>query len=429
MFRYLYRNLYFITKDLSKNIVKALLSSFGILFLISFLVFYFSFRDSVKDYIGKKIFGTMAINEIVIHPKPRAGREAFSPRTSKENTIRYWQARKIRSMKELTRVYSLVRMDYTTRVTVTMLGQTKERRLPLFGINRGFFKGEVKNWYSFKNRERLPVIFPQFAMQLLNSYAAQVGIPQFTPASLKGFPGVIKITTANENTNKEIRTEKHAVFHAMSSKIDFLGAVVPIEFITAFSRKHRMDSGKRKIGYSYVRMYARVKDIKTLPAVTAKLKKLGLRVESQSDISKKASRAMSIIDSMSIIIAAILLLLTVISIFNSYMVIVYNRSYDISLKRVIGVSKTRIFLTFMLEAALIGVIYGVIGYLLGSSLISYLSENLPRWVPALKGLHFAPADAGVFFSALAASVLVSTMSALVPAFFASNKNLFKSMGK
>ncbi len=429
MLRYIYRNLYFAAKDLSKNILKALLSSFGILFLISFMVFYFSFRDSVKDYIGQKIFGTMAINEIVIHPKPRAGREAFSPRTSKENTIRIWQAKKIRKMKELSHVYSLVRMDYTTRVTVTMLGQTKERRLPLFGINRGFFKGDVPNWKSFNHREPLPIIFPKFALQLLNSYAAQVGIPQFTTGSLRGFPGVIKITTANENTNNETRSQSHVVFHNMSSKIDFLGAIAPIEFITRFARKHRMDTGKARAGYSYVRMYAHVKDIKTLPAVTAKLKKMGLRVESQSDISKKASRAMSIIDGMSIIIAAILLLLTVISIFNSYMVIVYNRSYDISLKRVIGVSKTRIFLTFILEASMIGAIYGVGGCLIGVSLIKYLTENLPRWVPALKGLNFQPADMGILLSAVGASVLISTMSALIPAFFASNKNLFKTMGK
>ena len=215
----------------------------------------------------------------------------------------------------------------------------------------------------------------------------------------------------------------------MSKKIDFLGAIVPIEFIFNFSQKHRMDSGKPRTGYSYVRLYGRVRDIKDIPAVTARIKKLGLRVEGQGDISKKASRAMSIIDGMSIIIALILLLLTVISIFNSYMVIVYNRSYDISLKRVIGVSKTRIVLTFILEASLIGTIYGILGFIIGASLIQYLSDNLVRWIPALKGLSFNPAGLETFLYAVGASMLISALSALIPAFLASNQNLFKSMGK
>jgi len=429
MFRYIYRNLYFLSKDLSKNILKALLSSFGILFLISFMVFYLSFRDSVKDYIGKKIFGTMAINEIVIHPKPPPGREVFSPRTSKENTIRFWQAKKISRMKEFSRVYRLIRMDHTTWVNVTLLGQTKQRRFPLFGIEREFFKDELPQWKSFRHGERVPVIFPQFGLQLLNNYMAQVGYPQFTAKSLRGYTGLLKIITARDNTNNELIIEKNGFLHGMSKQIDFLGAMVPFEFITTFCRKHRMDSGKPRTGFSYVRMYARVKDIKTLPLVTAKIKKLGLRVQGQSDISSKASRAMSIIDGMSIIIALILLLLTVISIFNSYMVIVYNRSYDISLKRVIGVSKTRIVLTFLFEAALIGAIYGAAGFLIGASLIQYLSDNLEQWIPALKGLTFTGAGLHVFFSSVGASMLISSLSALIPAFLASNQNLFKTMGK
>jgi ABC-type lipoprotein release transport system permease subunit len=58
----------------------------------------------------------------------------------------------------------------------------------------------------------------------------------------------------------------------------------------------------------------------------------------------------------------IFLFLTVIAIFNSYLTIVYNRSYTFPLQRVIGVSKARIILTFVFEGAVKG--RAVIGALL-----------------------------------------------------------------
>src|SRR5574340_1222852 len=87
MIYYIIRNTRFILKDLTKNILKAMVSSFGILFLISFMVLYVSLRESVRQYIGEKLFGTLAIEEIVIDPKAPKGREVISTMASQENTI------------------------------------------------------------------------------------------------------------------------------------------------------------------------------------------------------------------------------------------------------------------------------------------------------------------------------------------------------
>jgi len=425
MFRYIVLNLTFYFKDLSKNILKALFSSFGILFLISFMVLYLSLRQSVKDYIGQKLFGTLDINEIVIHPKTKPGHDVFA---SKENTFTESLVESIRGMKEFSDVYSLTKINYTTRIRVGMFGYYQVQRVPVFGIDAGYFRNRNSRWKEFVNREPVPVIIPKIGLQLVNTYTAQMGLPQLTEQQLVGFAGSIIISTVNPQ-GKEMMHEIPGVLHSLSGEIDFPGIVVPSTFVFEFCRKHRMDEGYEVKGYSYIRMFARVKDIKTLPDTTRKLERMGLQVESQSAISQKTNKAMTILDGMFFLLGAVLGLLTIISIFNSYLVIVYNRSYDISLKRVIGVSKLRVIAGFVFEAAFIGAILGVVGYFAGSYLTHLLSSRIAEWIPALKGLELKPVKENLLAYSVVLSIVISSCSALIPAIFASNKNLFRTMGK
>jgi ABC-type antimicrobial peptide transport system permease subunit len=154
---------------------------------------------------------------------------------------------------------------------------------------------------------------------------------------------------------------------------------------------------------------------------------MGLEVQSQNDVAEKTNKAMSIIDTTSFAIVGILLLITVISIFNSYLNIVYTRTQKFSLQRVLGVSKLRIISGFVVEAVVVGLIYGLLGYYLGSTLVHYLTINIEELVPVLKGIVIQPIREGLLVQALLASMGFSALSALVPAVFASNINLFKAV--
>ncbi len=429
MFRYLSRNLKFTFKDMSKNILKALVSSFGILFLISFMVLYLSLRSSVKNYIGEKLFGTMAINEITINPLTSSGSETFSTIASKGNAIPPWKVVKIRGMKEFSRVFSLIRLNYETKIRAEFLGKKKNQHVPVYGIDTGFFRGKSRRWGEFRNSPTVPVILPRLSLALLNQFTSVRGLPQFNEKMLIGFPGTLQIVTTDYYADAEKKYQVPAKLHSFTSALNFTGILVPNTFITDFTRKHSSDTGRYKKGYSYVRLYARVKNIKQLPSITAKLRKLNLNVESEADISRKTNRALEIVDGLSILIVAVILLLTIIAIFNSYLIIVHNRSYGFSLKRVIGVSKIRIVFLFILEAAMIGALYGVIGFLIGNSLTGYMTANLSSWIPLLKGLTFKPAGADLLFKAVLLSVAVSSLSAFIPAVFASNMSLFKAVKK
>jgi len=425
MLFYIATNLRFLFKDISRNILKALFSSFGIIFLIAFLVIYISLRQSVSKYIGDTLFGSMDINEIIIHPKTGGGRDVI---VSGENSIKPGVVAQIRGTKDFSSVYTLIKLDYVTRIEASVIGQEQHIRIPIYGIEQGFFSNKNQRWQSFTNRIPLPIVIPKYGLQFLNSYLAQEGFPQFTEAALAGYPGMLNISVENSEGERQ-RFSTPAAIHSLSDAIDFPGLVVPSAFLINFAKTHRMDGGKPKDGITYVRIYAKVKDIKQLPKITDNLKKMGLRVESHSDISRKTNKAMAIIDAIFLFVGIVILALTVISIFNSYLVIAYNSGYEISLKRVIGLSKLHVIFSFVFEAALIGAILGIIGYFLGQYLISALSSRIAAWIPVLKDLIITKTESSYLHYAIMFSIVVSAASALVPAIFASNKNLFKTMAQ
>nr|HPJ39985.1 hypothetical protein [Spirochaetota bacterium] len=75
---YLLRNIIVEVRDFIKRMPRVFLSSFGILFLITVLVLFVSIRRTVTEYIEKRIFGKLQINELVVYPRSDGGQQTFS---------------------------------------------------------------------------------------------------------------------------------------------------------------------------------------------------------------------------------------------------------------------------------------------------------------------------------------------------------------
>ena len=145
------------------------------------------------------------------------------------------------------------------------------------------------------------------------------------------------------------------------------------------------------------------------------------------DIVSKTDKATSFIDWILALVMITILILTIIAIFNSYLSIIYYRGHSISIQRILGASKLRIVLTLIFEAATMGAIYGLLGYLLGSVLLDLLSENISQWIPILKGFDLKLGIENLLVLSVTVSMLVSSFSALIPAIFAANSNLFRAI--
>ena len=415
--------------DSIKNILKALLSSFGIFFLISFLVIYSTLRDSIKNYIEANLFGKLNINELVIYPYSEGKNRLFAHSVNLSKSVPPGMMQEIKGIPELFDVFPIIKLDYEVRIRGEMMGQARRIHMPVCGVDKQFFKGKDPQWQRFRNRTPVPIVAPKAFIDLLNNYFSVIDVPQMNEQTLRGLPLQIIVTTPVAGADKNNELSIDAEIHSFTDLFAFIGAVVPSDFILDFARKHRLDTGKPRKGYTTVMVYAKVKDVKQLPAVTRKIKALGLTVESQNDIAQKTNEMLRIFDQFSILIIGAFLILTIISIFNSCMNIVYNMSQKFSLKRILGVSKAEIIATFMVESSIVGLLYGVVGFYSGKLVLGYLSHRISAWIPVFKGIVIEKPGGELLYLALIFSVVISSVSAFLPALFAANVDLFKAVRK
>ncbi|MEJ5363269.1 MAG: hypothetical protein WHV26_14520, partial [Spirochaetota bacterium] len=162
MVQYIIRNAKLIIEEIVKNIWKALLSSFGIILLIAFLVLYLSLRDSVTNFVEKRLFGSLDINEIIIEPKAKTGEATLSYAI---NSIPAEKVKAIRKMNSVASVYTVTCINAATKIKIELLGKSRAPYVPICGISQQFIKDKVPGYKSFRyyTNEPVPVIAPQVA--------------------------------------------------------------------------------------------------------------------------------------------------------------------------------------------------------------------------------------------------------------------------
>ncbi len=416
----------FVIRDNLVNILRSFISSFGILFLVIFFVLYLTVRDSVTTYISGSLLDKLASDEIKILPGnvktiefvKKPGSNGISPDTMS----------RIRQIPELAEVNPISRIGLNLRVEVEMLGKSKMMFVPACGIDRQIIKNKVPGWRSFYNRKPVPLIIPRFTIDIINNYLAMDGLPSLSEQNLTGFPVKLKFRTGKRGSPDRREYPFDAQLHSFTDLLSFPGVILPNELLVEVAGQYRREAG-RSAGFEYIVAYAKVRNTDSLPQVVARLKKMGLGVESQKDITEKAQKTIRLIDGVFYAIMGVFFIVSAISIFNSYLTIVYIRSQKFSLKRVLGFSKARILLSFVIEAAFIGSVYGAAGYFAGNYIVSNAGQMLSKWVPALGYVTFQGRDIEVLFICMGLSSAVCAASAFIPAVFASNMNLFKAVRK
>ncbi len=423
--RYILQNIYFVTRDLLKRIPRVFLSSFGIIFLIAGVVLFSSFRKAVRDYMEQRIFGKLSINEIMITPVQTSGSLNLTATAVSSHAIDNRKVRSIQSMKNLGEVYPVMRLNYPSILSVGMFGRYMKTDILISGVPREFFRLTKSNWRKFRDSPDIPVIIPYFALDLYNNFAVVNGLPEMSEKMLTGFTMDLIIGSSSFSESRTQFRYRTRVF-GFTPRISSTGILVPLDFLHRFCRENSSSLGKSRPCNSCVMIIARVKDNRDIPSVVRKIKGMGLQVESQKDIADKTRKAVSFIDGAFLLVLIIVLALTVIAIFNSYLAMISSRMQEISLKRVIGESKFRIVIVFLLEALLAGLLYGLAGYYAGYLVINKLAYSLHQWIPLLKGLNLSMEFGPMLGWSMLLSSLVSIISAFIPALFASNLNLFSS---
>ncbi|HNV48051.1 MAG TPA: hypothetical protein PKJ16_13490 [Spirochaetota bacterium] len=437
MLAYVARNAVLIARTVLRRVPGALVSSFGIVFFIAFLIVFIALRTGVRDYLENRIFSRLNINEIRVTPKSKTTLINLNIFSAEKTRIPEGAARRIQRLEGVAKVHRVVRLDVPVTMTFGMFGALIKSDMLISGIDRDFFRGSKIPWRVPKDDEMVPVVVPYFALELYNNFANAAGTPEMGEKFILG--KTMELTFGKSfmfgsggllfgRSGPERRTViAQGQIVGFTSQLNTAGLVLPAEYIRALCRKNPDLARRPGECTSNMMLIVRVSDPRHLPAVSQRIRDLGLAVESKEDIAQRTQKAVGFIDAVFFMLLMIILALTVIAIFNSYLTIVYNRSYEISLERMLGATKVRIIAIFIIEAAIVGLVYGLAGFLLGSLAVTKLAHYAGNWVPLLGGLTISFNASAYAAMALGASVAVSALSALVPAVFASNLSLFDNV--
>jgi len=126
-----------------------------------------------------------------------------------------------------------------------------------------------------------------------------------------------------------------------------------------------------------------------------------------------------LMNQISLIILIIILFVGGISIGNYMWANVNERKKEIGILRMIGYSKSSIYITLMLKAFIMGFLGGIVGYIAGVVIAWFLG-------PYIAGINVSPIPVLLLWSVVI-SVLISIIGSILPAYFASRFEPYSNM--
>ena len=151
-------------------------------------------------------------------------------------------------------------------------------------------------------------------------------------------------------------------------------------------------SGKPYKFFAYTSAKVRVEDMKYVDEVSETLRTMGYRVDSNVEYMESMKKEFALIQAVLGGIGAVSLLVAAIGIANTMMMSIYERTKEIGVIKVLGCSLKNIRQMFLMEAAFIGLMGGVIGNILSlsiSAVINIITGNMSGMAD-MGGISYIP---------------------------------------
>lgn len=170
--------------------------------------------------------------------------------------------------------------------------------------------------------------------------------------------------------------------------------------------------------FGYDDLVVRARSINDAATVVDWLSAQGYRVESLKTILDVVNRAMIVLQTLLSSVGVLALLVASIGIANTMIMAVYERTREIGILKAVGAAPGQIRLLFVLEAALIGMLGGIVGTILGwllGKLLNWLILMVLEWQQMNVQGTFFVVSWWLVAAAVAFGTLVGLLAGLYPA--------------
>lgn len=191
-------------------------------------------------------------------------------------------------------------------------------------------------------------------------------------------------------------------------KKEFAGRVIPGQPTTKTGKAYRF------LAYSSAKV--KVDNIDNVETVSRQLRDMGFNVNSNIEYMESMKKQFAIVQAVLGGIGAVSLLVAAIGIANTMMMSIYERTKEIGVFKVLGCSLKNIKQMFLLEAAFIGLIGGVVGNVLSfaiSGVINFVVGSAGESMGLTNGISYIPL--WLILTSMGFAVLVGMAAGYFPA--------------
>jgi hypothetical protein len=261
-------------------------------------------------------------------------------------------------------------------------------QVPSVGVPRELVEGDLPSGAAFADPGpggAIPIVLSKRLLEVYNgTIAPSWGSRRLPPgAALVGLQMPVQIGQSMLMYRTEKRVvESRFVLAGLSDRVPLYQAALPID---AVRRLHR-EYGKEDQGYSSVAVLAR--DPEDVPAIGAAVRRMGFAVDAgERAVAERIGSVIALATAALTLLAVLMLALAGLAVAQSLFATVRARAKELAVLRAVGASAADVRTLVLAEAALLGLLGGILGAV--AARLSALGADalLARMLP---DLPFAP---------------------------------------
>lgn len=408
-------------RNLQSQKGRTVLTITGISIGIASLMLMISLSNGIKYEIVKNVTNKGPLTQITVQPKAEKGNflKLLAPGTSQKITPALIS--RIESIPHIKQIYPEMNYESFSSLQVKIWDQSFQTDTMIFGVPLEYIREDLldtnksenlRDWYY--PAEPYPAIVSRKIIDLYNFTVAPTNnLPKFTEEDLVGteltlLPDYSTFFPQLNENQKKIRVK----VVGFSDKVDLVGITMPLKIVKELNKEKKPDYKE-----NYLKLFINVDSAENINRVSSQIEEYGLTTFSSKEEVNIIESNFKIITLGLTIISLIILLVSGLTIANTFMATVLERKHEIGLLRTLGATKKDIKKIFLSEAGLIGFWGGLTGIIIGAVSSKILDHYALKAMPdiTMKPETLFKVDLHILIGIWIFAMILSVVFAYLPA--------------
>lgn len=453
IFLFFTRRLYLFFYLLKKQFLRMFLSSLGLLMSLILIFSILGIIRPLKKFIVDQFENSIPVDTIIVKA-PQQTKKTFSImsllRSRKDFSmgIQTGLVNRIAQWPEVKKVYKtqILQQPIAGKFDDPILSKMgMQFDILIQGVSYNLVKSNLKCMHNFRESYNIspdgdkipviPVLLPETFAEMAYAYTVMNGLPPVTKKNLIGLKLSINIGQSTFSAKKEEQAEANNYTTAVvcgfvpQNTVSVLGA--PLEWV----RKVHLKNHQHKAANSYDKLFIEIKNVRDFDITADKLRSEGLIVLSGENASyNMVTKWLSRLDLVLWVFVGILLVISAISLSNSFMIIATQKKFEFGLYLVFGASPFFLWLLIFIEGAFWGAFHSYLAYFISDHFSQALQKSL-HLLPMMNEintkdiiLRFSMSNAEKWYLILG-SIIFAGISSLIPTIIMTGKKTLSLVKK